>query len=102
MAVAAKKQLSPLHQVLGGEHGLEVVPGRHSGLPLVVVAGPQPALDLAAHALEGGGRDHPLGRAADAVEDVDARVGPGGRDGTGHVAVGDQLDAGAAARAPLR
>ena len=94
MPVAAKKQLSP-HQVVGGQHRVEVVARVDGGLALVVVAGPQPALQLAAHALEGGGGDDALGRAADAEQDVGAGLGPRGGDGAGHVAVGDEPDAGA-------
>src|SRR4029450_7280429 len=84
-------------------------------LALVVVAGPQPALELAAHALErgrgddaprggaaaetdggaGGGGDAARGGAADAEQHVGAGLRPGGGDGAGHVAVGDEPDAGA-------
>ena len=46
----------------------------------------------AAQALERRGGDHALGRAADAVEQVDARAAPGGRDGAGDVAVGQEVD----------
>ena len=102
MPVAAKKQLSPPDQVVGAEHPVEVVAGVEGGLALVVVAGPQAALELAAHALEGGGGDDALGRAADAEQDVGARVGPGGGDGAGHVAVGDEPDAGARWPGPRR
>ena len=45
--------------------------------------------------LQRGGRDHTLGRAADAEEDVGAAAGRGHGDGGGDVAVLDQLDAGA-------
>ena len=83
------------HEVVGAQHLVEVVAGVEGGVALVVVAGPEPALELAAHALEGGGGDDALGRAADAEEDVGARVGQGGGDGAGHVAVGDEADAGA-------
>ena len=95
MPVAAKKQLSPATRSSVLSTFVEVVAGGHGRVALLVVAGPQPALQLAAHALEGGRGDDALGRAADAEEDVGAGVGPGGRDGAGDVAVGDQADAGA-------
>ena len=74
---------------------VEVVAGVERRRALGLVAGPQPALDLAAHALERGGGDDALGGAADAEEDVGAGLGPAGRDGAGDVAVGDEADAGA-------
>ena len=37
----------------------------------------------------------PFGRAADAEQEVGARLRPRRRDGAGHVAVGDEPDAGA-------
>ena len=55
----------------------------------------QPALHLAADRAQRRGREHALGRAADAEIDVDAAVGPRGRDHAGDVAVADQADAGA-------
>ena len=66
-----------------------------AGGALLVVAGPEAALDGAAHALERRGGDDALGRAADAEQDVGAGVGPGGGDAAGDVAVGDEADAGA-------
>jgi hypothetical protein len=45
---------------------------RRSPLPLVVVLGPEPALDHAAEALHRAGGDDALGRAADAEQQVDA------------------------------
>ena len=55
----------------------------------------QAALHLAADAAQRGGRQHALGRAADAEVDVDAGfLGVGGPDDAGDVAVGDELDAG--------
>ena len=60
---------------------------------LLVAAEPQPALELAADALERGRRDHALGRAAGAEQDVDAGVGVRGHHRAGDVAVADQADA---------
>ena len=60
------------HQVVDGEHRTDVEPGGLDRRPLVVVAWPQPALDLATHALQGGRRDDALRRAADAHQHVDA------------------------------
>src|SRR5581483_1215208 len=81
-------------EIVGGEDLLEVVALVDGGLALLVVPGPQPALHLAAHALQGGGGDDAFGRAADAEEDVGARLRPRRGDGAGDVAVGDQPDAG--------
>ena len=53
---------------------VEVVAGVDRGLALVVVARPEPAEQLAAEALDRGGGDHALGRAADSPEQVDAGV----------------------------
>ena len=84
-------------QVVGGEHvvRVEVVAGVERPLPLVVVLGPQPALDDAVEALHRAGGDDALGRAADAEQQVDAGAGAGGHDRAGDVAVGDELDPGA-------
>src|SRR5262249_46138811 len=71
---------------------VEVVTGLDGGLPLLVVAGVEASLDGAAQALEGRGGDDALGRATDAVEQVDAPAAPGGRDGAGDVAVGQEID----------
>ena len=92
----------PLDEVVGGEHGLEVVAGVERRGPLLFVAGEEPPLDLATHALERGGGQHAFGRAADAEQDVGAGTGPSGGDGAGHVPVGDQPDAGARPCAPRR
>ena len=83
------------------QHAVEVVAGVERGLPLLVVAGIEPALDRAAQALERRGGDDALGRAADAVEQVDAGAAPGGGDGAGDVAVGEQVDPGADRADPL-
>src|SRR5207248_1548016 len=77
-------------EVVDREHAVDVVAAGDGGLPLVVVARPQPALHVAAHALEGGGGHHALGRSADAEHDVDVEERPGGSDGAEHVAVGDE------------
>ena len=63
-------------QVVGGQHvvGVEVVAGVERPLPLLVVLGPQPALDHAAEALHRAGGDDALGGAADAEQQVDAGV----------------------------
>ena len=52
----------------------------------------QPALDLAAHRLEGRRRNDAFGGAAHPHQQIDAGVGPRGGDGAGHVAVGDEPD----------
>ena len=75
MPVAAKKQLSLATRSSVVSTRVEVVAEGLGGAPLLVVARVQDALDLAAEALEGGGGDDALGRAADAEEDVGAGVG---------------------------
>ena len=75
------------------QHARRIEAGVEQLLPLLVVARPEPSLDAAADALERGRRDHALGRAADAVEHVDARAGLRGRDRGRDVAVPDQLHA---------
>ena len=91
--VAAKNTSSPLHEVVGDEHAVEVVAEVERGAALVVVAGPEPALDRAAEALDARRGDHAFGRAADAEQHVDAGVAPRDRDRAGDVAVLDELDA---------
>src|SRR5262249_1797923 len=48
-------------EVVGCEHAVEVVAGVERGAPLLVVPGPQPAQQLAAHRLQRRRREHPLG-----------------------------------------
>src|SRR3954468_15718168 len=72
-------------EVVGGEHATEVVPGVEGLLPLLVVLGPQPALDDTAGALDGAGGDDPPRCPADAEEQVDARARSGRHDGARHV-----------------
>jgi hypothetical protein len=81
------------YQVVGAEHLFEVVAGVDRELAFLLVARPEPALQLAAHALERGGGDDAFGSAADAEEDVGPGVGPRGGDGARHVAVGDEAKA---------
>ncbi|KAG1647663.1 hypothetical protein GQR58_030425 [Nymphon striatum] len=80
------------HQIIGVELAIEVVAGVESGLAFRVVARPQAALDLAAHALERRSGDDALGGAADAEEHIDACIGPRRCDRAGDVAVGNQPD----------
>ena len=70
--VAAKKASSPPTRSSTREHPLELVAGVDGGLALLVVARPEPAEDLAAEAVDRGRREHALGGAADAPEQVDA------------------------------
>src|SRR6478609_2971821 len=69
-------------QVVGGQDAVEVVAGVEGLLALLVVLGPEPALDDAAGALDGARGDDALRRAADAEQQVDAGVGTGRHDGT--------------------
>src|SRR5664280_1741090 len=68
-------------QVVGVEDRIEVVAEIEGGPALNIVAGPEAALDLPTHRLEGGGRDDPLGCPPDAHQEVHPGVGPGGGDG---------------------
>ena len=81
-------------QVVGGQHRLDVVARLDGGRALGVVARPELPLHLATHRLERRCRDDPFRGPPDADQQIDAGVGPGGRDGPGHVAVGDQPDPG--------
>ena len=92
MPVATKKHVAR-DEVVGGQDAVEVVAGVEGLLPLVVVLGPEPALDHAADALDGAGGDDALRRAADAEQQVDTGARAGGHDRAGDVAVGDVADA---------
>src|ERR1017187_569835 len=80
------------HEVIVAQHSVEVVAEGFGESAFVIVARMQDALYLATESLQGGGRDDAFGCAADAEEYVGARAWPGGRDGTGDVAVRDQKD----------
>src|ERR1051326_2640566 len=84
------------HEVVRRQHAVEVVAAVDRALTLVVVARPQLPLDLAAEALERArGRDALRGT-TDPVEQIHAVTTATGDDRTGHVAVGDEPDPGAA------
>ena len=87
-----EEDVAAAHQVVDGQHLIQASPSRFGLRALVVVARPQLALDVAAQALQRGGGEDRLGRAADAQQHVDARVGQRRHQAAGHVAVGDQLD----------
>ena len=91
--VAATKTSSPETRSSLPEHAARIEAGGEQLLPLVVVARPEPCLDAAADALQSGGRDDALRRAADPVEDVDAGVRLRRGDRRCDVAVADQLHA---------
>jgi hypothetical protein len=82
------------HEVVGRQDAIQIVPGVDRALALVVIDGPQLALDDAADGLDRARRDDALGRAADADEQVDPGVGTRCGDAAGDVAVDDELDAG--------
>ena len=83
-------------ELVGLEDLVEVVdPVLLRLLDLVARGRPELRLELAAEAAEGGRGEHGLARAADADREVVVRAAHGGRDRRGHVAVLDQLDAGA-------
>ena len=67
---------------------VDAAPARSSSL-----RGQSLPLDAAADALQRGRGDHALGRAADAVQQVDAGLRPRGRDRGRDVAVADQVHA---------
>src|SRR5829696_5673709 len=92
-ASGAEEHVVARHEVVAGEHAVEVVAGIECCLTLVVVAGVETPEHLATHALQRRGGDDALGRAADAEEDVGATVGCGDGDRRGDVAVLDELDA---------
>lgn len=79
-------------QAVDTQNFVEVpAPGR-CFVALLLVPGPELALHAAAHALEGRCGDDPLGGAADAEKYIDTRVGPGGRNGTGDISVGNEAN----------
>ena len=93
--VAQKKMFSPRDQVAGVQDAVEVVARGERLLALLVVLGPQPALERAAHARDRRRRDDPLGGAADPEQQVDVALVARRGDRAGDVAVGDEADAGA-------
>ena len=83
-------------QLLGLEDLVDVVdPVLLRLLDLAARRRPELRLELAAEAAERGGGEDCLARAADPDRDVVVRAAHGGRHRRGHVAVLDQLDAGA-------
>jgi hypothetical protein len=83
-------------EVLDREEPLEVLhPGRGRGLDLAAGSRPKLRLQLAAEAAQRGRGQHRLPRAADPDREVVVRAADRGGDGSGHVAVLDQLDASA-------
>src|SRR5438874_817516 len=71
---------------------VEVVAGLERAPALILVARPQPAEELAAHALDRGGGQDALGRAAYAPEQIDAGVLGDREQRSRHVSVGDKAD----------
>src|SRR5690606_18494247 len=72
-AGGAEEHVVAPHEVVGGQHPVEVVPRVDRLLPLLVVLRPQPALQLAAEALHGARRDDALRRTADTEQHVATR-----------------------------
>src|SRR5688500_4175817 len=89
-AGGGEEDVRAAHEVVAGEHLVEVVTAVDRGLALLVVAGPQLAEDLAAEALDRRGGDDALGRTADPPEQVDLGVLVHGDHRGGDVAVGDE------------
>src|SRR5664279_5079912 len=82
------------HEIIRGQHAGQVVPGVEGALALLVVTGPQPALDDAAQALHRTGRDDAFRGATDAEQQVHAGTLAGRHDGARHVPVADEFDPG--------
>ena len=86
------------HEVVGREDGVEVVAGARAPLRSSSLRGhSRPWISPPMHFSAAGG-DDAFGRAADAEQHVGAGCGRAGGDRAGDVAVGDQPDAGPAAR----
>ncbi len=83
----------PGHEPVGVQHLVQVVAGLQRGRALLVVARPEAAHDLAARALDGGGREHSLGGAADAPQEVHRRALGHRHERGRHVTVRDEPDA---------
>src|ERR671910_2375428 len=80
-------------EVFGREHALDVLDPLLARLvDLAARHGQELSLELAAQTAQRGGRQHRLPRAADADRQVIVRAPDGGGDGSGDVAVLDQLD----------
>src|ERR687898_2836602 len=92
-ARGGEEDVLPADEVVVREHAAQVVAGRLGARALLVVARPEPADERAADALDRRGRDHALGRAADAPEEVGGTVGGDGVERAGDVAVRDELAA---------
>src|SRR5690606_21990625 len=91
-----------LGQIVQGEDPVEVLDPHGPGtLRLLLVAGLEPALEVAADTADGGRGEHALRRSADAHQHVHSRLLEAGGHRAGHVAVSDQLDPAAAAPHPL-
>src|SRR5207302_1208299 len=74
-------------EVIGPQHAIDVVAGGGDGTALVVVAGPQAALNRSAEALDRRGGKHPFCSAAYPDYRVDVAVSSGGRNRRRRVAV---------------
>src|SRR5690606_36992312 len=84
------------YQIIGGEYAVQIVSAGYRALAFLVVAWRQTPLDQAAHALHRAGGDDALRSAADTDQQIDTGVRARREDGAGDVAVGDELDPGAA------
>ena len=74
-AGGGEEDVLPRAEIVAGQHPVEVVAGVDRRLALVVVAGPEPSQQLAAHRLQRRRREHALGRAADPPEEIDRASG---------------------------
>ncbi len=90
--VAQKKTFSPRTSSLIVSTWPRSCPASMRFLPLLIVAGPQPPLQLAANALQCAGRDDALRGSADADQQVHPGVFPGGGNSASHVAIRDEFD----------
>ena len=89
-----------LHEIGKVIFAVEIGDARGTGAgDLVVIAEHQPPLELAAHAAQGGGREHPFGGSVDAEIHVDAGLcGLRGVHDACDIAIGDQPNGGAGVR----
>src|SRR4029077_7437419 len=80
------------HEIVDHQYPVEVVSHVECGAALFLVAGPEPALNRTADALERARGDDPFGSTADSEQHVGSRVAPRNRDRTRDVAVGDEAN----------
>ncbi len=91
-----KKGVTGRYQVFQGQDARQINARLLCLLAIFGAAGPENALDSAAHSPQAARRQHRLGRSADAHQHVNPGARPGGHQRAGHIPRGDQANAGAA------